>query len=96
MRAFISYRPLAFFSSLAVIFFVVALMLLGFLFVHYMGTGAFSPHIWAGFVGGSFAFLAIITLVIGLVGDMLVRLRVNQERILYALKEAGSPVAPPD
>ena len=48
---------------------------------------AFSPHIWAGFVGGSFVYLGLLTLVIGLVGDMLMRIRMNQEVILYHQKE---------
>ena len=52
-------------------------------------TGNFSPHIWAGFVGGSFSFLGVMTLVTGLVGDMLVRIRMNQENILYQLKKSG-------
>ncbi|MDX1385708.1 MAG: hypothetical protein R3190_18800, partial [Thermoanaerobaculia bacterium] len=95
MRAFLSYRPLAFFASLAAVFFVVAFSLLGFLFNHWLSTGAFSPHIWAGFVGGSFGFLGIITLVIGLVGDMMVRLRLNQERILLELKRSAPASAEP-
>jgi len=64
-----------------------------FLGIHYLRTGAFTPHIWAGFVGGSFGFLGIITLVIGLVGDLLMRIRMNQENILYLLK-AGDARAP--
>ena len=54
---------------------------------HFLSTGGFSPHIWAGFVGGSFVFVGILTLVIGLVGDILLRLRMNQEQILYLLKK---------
>ena len=60
--------------------------LLGFLGVHYLTSGAFTPHIWSGFVGGSFSFLGILTLVIGLVGDMLVRIRLNQEHLLFLAK----------
>jgi len=86
MRAFISYRPFSFFSVIAGVFGVTGLSLLGFLAVHYFQTGAFSPHIWAGFVGGSFSFMGILTLVLGIVGDMLVRIRMNQEDILYRLK----------
>ena len=86
MPAFISYRPFSFFSVIAGVFGVTGLSLLGFLAVHYFQTGAFSPHIWAGFVGGSFSFMGILTLVLGIVGDMLVRIRMNQENILYRLK----------
>lgn len=86
MRAFISYRPFAFFAALAALFFTAGFALLGFLMVHYLRTGAFSPHIWAGFVGGSLSFVGLLTLVIALVGDMLVRMRMNQEKMLYYLK----------
>lgn len=87
LRAFVGYRPLAFFTVIAMIFAGMALLPLGFLGHHYWTTGGFSPHIWAGFVGGSFAFLAIITLVLGIVADMLVRIRLNQEEILYRMKK---------
>lgn len=86
LRAFISYRPFRFFASIALVSFLVGLSLLGFLGLHYIETGAFSPHIWAGFVGGSFCFLGCTTLITGLIGDMLVRIRMNQEEILYRLK----------
>jgi glycosyltransferase involved in cell wall biosynthesis len=89
MRAFISYRPFWLFFSLASVFFVIGLAHLVFLGLHYLDTGNFSPHIWAGFVGGSFSFLGVMTLVTGLVGDMLVRIRMNQENILYQLKKSG-------
>lgn len=91
LRAFISYKPFRFFASIAVVSLTVGFLLLGFLGMHYFQTGAFSPHIWAGFVGGSFCFLGFTTLVTGLVGDMLVRMRMNQEEILYRLKSLGNP-----
>jgi hypothetical protein len=86
LGAFISYRPLSFFASMASFFLLIGLGCLLFLGTHYLRTGAFTPHIWSGFVGGSFAFLGVITLVIGFVGHMLMRVRMNQEDILYFLK----------
>lgn len=86
LRAFISYRPFRFFSAIACVFLLIGTSLLFFLFVHYIRSKAFSPHIWAGFVGGSFCFLGILTLVIGFIGDMLVAMRMNQENILYYLR----------
>ncbi len=88
MRAFISYRPFRLFFSMASVFLVIGFGFLGFLGLHYLEVGAFSPHIWAGFVGGSFCFLGFSTFVIGLIGDMLVRIRMNQENILYHLKRS--------
>jgi len=86
LRAFISYRPFRLFFALSSIFVAIGIGLLAFLGWHYFETGAFSPHIWAGFVGGSFCFLGFSTFFIGLIGDMLVRIRMNQENILYQLK----------
>lgn len=86
LRAFVSYRPFVFFSSVAAVFLALAFGLLGFLLVHYLQSGAFSPHIWAGFVGGSFGFLGILALLMGVLGDMLVRLRGNQDKMLYHLR----------
>ena len=82
----IFHRPFSFFMTISAVFFAVALAFLGFLLAHYIETGRFSPHIWAGFIGGSFGFLGISTLITGLIGDMLVRIRMNQEKILYEIK----------
>jgi glycosyltransferase involved in cell wall biosynthesis len=90
LRAFISYRPFKFFFSISAVCLLIGLGLLAFLAWHYLTTGEFSPHIWAGFVGGSFCFLGFSTLVTGLIGDMLVRIRLNQENMLYHMKDSGS------
>jgi hypothetical protein len=89
LRAFISYRPFSLFLSLSCVFLAVGLGFLAFLGLHYLEVGTFSPHIWSGFVGGSFIFLGISTLITGLIGDMLVRIRMNQENMLYYLKSAN-------
>lgn len=86
LRAFISYRPFTFFGAIACVFLALGFSLLLFLGIHYVKTGAFSPHIWAGFVGGSFSFLGVSTLILGFIGDMLVRVHRNQERILFHLR----------
>ncbi len=90
LRAFISYRPFRFFFSIACVCFAAGFSLLIFLGIHYVRTGAFSPHIWAGFVGGTFCFLGFSTLVTGLIGDMLVRIRMNQESMLYQMRRLRS------
>ena len=88
LRAFISYRPLRLFFWVSCVFMVPGFLLLFFLLTHYISTGQFSPHIWSGFTGGSLCFLGFSTLVTGLVGDMLVRIRMNQEEMLYWLKRS--------
>ena len=89
LRAFISYRPFSFFLTIGSLFLATGFGFLAFLGLHYIQTGAFTPHIWSGFVGGSFTFLGISTLITGFIGDMLVRIRMNQENMLYHLKIAN-------
>jgi glycosyltransferase involved in cell wall biosynthesis len=88
LRAFISYRPFRVFLAIASVCIVIGFALLIFLGTHYLRSGAFSPHIWAGFVGGTFCFLGFSTLITGLIGDMLVRIRMNQENMLYHMKRS--------
>ena len=89
LRAFISYRPFSFFFTLGTLFLLVGLSFLYFLGLHWLSTGGFTPHIWAGFVGGGFGFLAVSTYVMAILADMIVRLRLNQEYLLYQMKRAG-------
>ncbi|HUP48272.1 MAG TPA: glycosyltransferase family 2 protein [Thermoanaerobaculia bacterium] len=86
LRAFVSYRPLAFFAGVSSLFALAGFGLLAFLISHYLRTDAFSPHIWAGFVGGSLMFVSVLSLLMGILGDMLVRMRLNQEQLLYLEK----------
>ena len=86
-RTFRDYKPFVFFSSLALIIFIVALGLSAFLAVHYWQTGDFKPHLWAGFSAGFLLGISIVLLITGLLADMLDRIRRNQERLLYFEKE---------
>jgi hypothetical protein len=95
LRSFVSYRPLLFFSAVAALFLAAGGGLLAFLVAHYLRTGAFSPHIWAGFMGGSLAFVGVLSLLMGVLGDMLVRLRLSQEQVLYLLKARSFRRPPP-
>ncbi len=88
LRAFISYSPFALLFALTCVFLLLGLGFLSSLAVHYVRTSAFSPHIWAGFVGGSFVFLAMSTFVSGLLGDILVRILLNQRHILYRMERS--------
>jgi glycosyltransferase involved in cell wall biosynthesis len=85
-RAFRDYRPMRVFGWFAFLLELLAFALGIFLAVHYIRSGEFSPHKWAGFASGFFAAVGLIVFVVGLLGDMLARIRMNQERILYLLK----------
>lgn len=81
------YRPLAFFSVISLIFLIIGIAFEAVLLATYISRGTFSPNIWSGFVGAAFFFLAVIFFIVGLSADILNRIRLNQENILYLLKK---------
>ncbi len=82
-RTFRDYKPLRFFGIVSFPFLIIGILLAVFLCIHYMLTGQFSPHKWAGFSGATLIILGLIFFIIGLVADMLDRIRMNQEELLY-------------
>jgi hypothetical protein len=80
------YWPLKLFSIISVISFIIGFGLGTFLLIHYIISGGFSPHKWAGFMAGFFLIFALSTLAIGFILDMFARMRINQEEMLYYMK----------
>jgi len=89
LRTFRDYYPLRVFGFVAAILLAGATALSCFLLIHYARTGGFTPHKWAGLTGGFLAGAGFMILVAGFIADMLVRIRINQERILYMLRKRG-------
>ncbi len=87
-RSYRDYHPLRFFGGIAVPMLVVATALGTFFFVHYLWTGHFSPHLWAGFAAGALLGMALIMLHMGMIGDMLNRHRIYLEELLYRQRSA--------
>ncbi len=83
LRGYRDYRPMRFFGAIAGILAASAFGLMGFLAVHYLRAGQFTPHKWAGFVALGLVVLALMMLHIGLIGDMLNRHRTYLEELLY-------------
>jgi glycosyltransferase involved in cell wall biosynthesis len=88
-RAYRDYKPMRFFGGIALTLLVPAVLLEIFFFVHYLWTGYFTPHKWAGFGGGGLLVLSLIALHMGLIGDMLNRHRVYLEELLYRQRESA-------
>jgi hypothetical protein len=86
-RCYRDYRPMLFFGSIALVLAVAGVGLLAFLGLHYLHTGVFSPHKWAGFSGAASLLLASLVFFIGLIGDMLNRHRIYLEELLYRERE---------
>lgn len=81
------YRPLRFFGSLGLTLFLAGLIFDSFMLTFFIQTGAFTPHKWVGLTGIFLNVIGLIILVLALIADMLFRIRMNQEKILYYQKK---------
>jgi glycosyltransferase involved in cell wall biosynthesis len=86
LRAFRDLKPLRFFTILSFLFFAIGSALIVFLGAHYVNTGQFSPHKWAGFTGAAFGGAGLLIFVLGLMADMQCRIRKNQEYIMASIR----------
>jgi glycosyltransferase involved in cell wall biosynthesis len=82
-RAYRDYKPMRFFGKIALWLIVPALLLATFFLGHYLKTGSFRPHLWAGFTSGGLLGLGLLSLHMGLMGDMMNRHRVYLEELLF-------------
>ena len=89
IRTMRDYKPFRMFAAIALFLLAIGVALAVFLGVHYVRTGTFTPHKWAGFTAGFFIMLAMMSFVLGFILDMFARMRLNQERILFLLKRQG-------
>jgi glycosyltransferase involved in cell wall biosynthesis len=87
LRTLRDYKPLLFFGGSGGISFLIGLLFVIALFIHYLLSGEFSPYKFLGFIGLGFLIWGGLLFVLGLVADMLNRLRINQERILYEINK---------
>jgi len=82
-RCYRDYEPMRFFGRLSAALMLPGFALMVFLLVHYVRSGSFSPHKWAGFSGLGLLLLGLVLLLMGVIGDMLNRHRIYLEEILY-------------
>ena len=87
LRAFRDFAPMTFFGRLGLIPFVIGILCLIFLLVHWLITGDLSPYKFLGFTGIYLVSLGILVALFGLLSDMLGRMLNNQEKILYYEKK---------
>lgn len=81
------FRPLRFFGGIGLAVFALGCILDGWLLWHYLATGTFTPYKVVGFTGAALNIVGILLAGLGLLADMLDRIRANQERILYFHKK---------
>jgi len=87
LRAYRDYSPFRFFGWLGLLPYVVGSAFLGFVLIHYIRVSAFTPYKSVAFAGIYLVSLAILFWIVGLLADMFVRVRLNQEQILYYAKK---------
>jgi glycosyltransferase involved in cell wall biosynthesis len=79
-------KPFRLFGFISLMAFLLGMGFAVFLGLHYLKTGFFTPHKWAGFIAGFFFVVSLLLLLLGFVLDMFARMRRNQEEILFQLK----------
>lgn len=88
-RTMLDYKPLRFFGNLGALNILIGSGFVGFMLGHYFLTGAYTPYKSFGFIGLGFGVFGLVIFFIGLVADMLNRIRINQERIMYELRKGN-------
>lgn len=86
-KGYRDYFPLRFFLGLSLLFAIPAVLFGAVFFGHYFLTGKFSGYIYAGFISAFLSVITIMFVVLGIIADMLDRIRSNQEKILYILRK---------
>lgn len=86
-KCYKDYAPFYFFVNIGFLFLIASALLGGFVAIRWMKYGVITPFKSFGIIALALLGIFILFLILGLVGDMLSRIRVNQERILYQLKK---------
>lgn len=86
LKTYRDYRPLRFFGRIALALLIPACWLAGFFVSHRIHSGAFTPHKWAGFAAAGLGGVALTVWMIGLVAEMLDRIRLAQDELLFRIR----------
>ena len=88
--AYRDHQPMRFFGGIAALFLFLACSLAFFFVAHYIHSGTFTPHKWAGVTSAILLLFSILILHIGMIADMLNRHRVYLEELLFYTRRSGS------
>ncbi|MBP6178152.1 MAG: glycosyltransferase family 2 protein [Anaerolineales bacterium] len=88
LRVMLDYQPLRIFGTLGSICLVIGSGFIIFLMGYFALTGSFTPYKNTGFIGLGFIVFGMLVLLIALIADMLNRVRLNQDKLLYELKKS--------
>ena len=87
LRAFRDHRPMRVFGGISCLFLIFALACGGFVLLHFLITGAFSPYIFVAFLSAGFAFVSLTCYITALLAGMINRLRILQDEQLFLLRK---------
>ena len=87
LRTIKDYRPLKFFGWSGIIIFLFGLGLDIFVLQHFFETGSFTPYKIFGFMGAFLNAVGIMIVFIGMLADLIDKVRLTQEKILYHEKK---------
>lgn len=87
LKVMLDYRPMRVFGSIAGFFVSIGSAFIVALFGYYFVVGNFTPYKSLGFIGLGFVIFGMLVLIIALIADMINRLRVNQDKLLYEMKK---------
>ncbi len=82
LKLFRDYYPMKFFGYLGLINFILAFFFSFIFFYNYLKNGYFDGFLFAGFLSGFFFTLSVILFFMAFAFDMLLRIRINQEKII--------------
>ena len=83
LRTFRDYFPMKFFMYLSLIFLVPSILFFLIFIKHYVTTGFFSGFLFAGLSSAFLFLISLIFFIVGIIADMLSRIRENQEELIY-------------
>jgi glycosyltransferase involved in cell wall biosynthesis len=87
LRVLLDYRPIRVFGVIGGVLIWIGIIFVLYLLGHYALMQTFTPYKSLGFIGLGFVIFGMLVLLIALVADMLNRLRMNQDKLLYELKK---------
>jgi hypothetical protein len=86
-RIFLDYKPMRFFGSFGGLLIGIGVSFILYMLAHYIFTGSFTPYKAFGFIGLGFFVFGLLVFMLALIADMINRIRVSEDRLMYELKK---------
>jgi len=87
LQIFIDYKPFAFFGGIGFLLVGAGMMVNVFMLLYYINTGMFTPYKFLGALGIFLVIIGILFIVVALIANMLKRVRIVQDELLYYEKK---------